>query len=115
MINWAVGVNKLIRRDTTGHISEGVILDTTRCGKKQSRPSSQLAPNTYSIKMMFNRNEFLTFKTWYEVSLRRGALTFSFPDIFTSLTEKEYRIVGGYNWDNPSAEIFNVTMEWEEV
>ena len=115
MIEWATGVNKLIRRNTEGDGAEGVILEPTRCGTKQSRPANQLAPDTFNVEMQFKKDEFVTFRNWYKVNLRKGALTFSFPDIFTKLTNKEYRIVGGYHWSNPSADIFIVTMNWEEV
>ena len=115
MINWPVGVNQRIKRDSNGHGSSGVVIDKTRCGKKQSRPSEQLNPDTYAISMMFRKNEFVTFKNWFKTSLRRGALTFAFPDIFTKQSNTEYRIVDGYDWENPSADIFIVTMEWEEV
>ena len=115
MIEWATGVNKLIRRNTDGEFGEGVILEETRSGKKKSRPANQLTPDTFNVEMQFKKDEFITFRNWWKVNLRKGVLTFSFPDIFTKLTNKEYRILGKPSWSNPSADIFIVKMEWEEV
>lgn len=115
MIDWPQDVNKEIKRETDWEIPNGTIREETRCGKTKTRPSEVLAPKVYNVSMQFDYAEYLTFQNWYEINLRHGALSFAFPDIFTGLVDREYRIVSGINGSNQSGKIIRVNMEWEEL
>lgn len=115
MIEWPDGVNTKILRESEWDVPSGMIREKTRSGKDETRPGKQLKPNQYDIEMHFNKNEYLIFHAWYESTLRKGALSFSFPDIITKLVDREYRIPEGYHGKNVSGDIIVVTMLWEEV
>lgn len=118
MRGWPAGVNTKIRRATSGSVPVGVTADETRCGRKRVRASSQLAPRTFSVTMMFTYGEFALFEAWFAGELRHGAESFVFGRINSSGGEpEEYRFSPGssYNWENTSGKMVTVTMEWETV
>lgn len=119
MVYWADGVNTKIRRDSSGTVPVGVTADETRCGRKRTRPSNQLAPRSFSVTMLFTYTEFQLFESWFANDTRHGAISFAFPRINgTSSTDLvEYRFVpdSSYTWENTSGQIIKVTMEWETV
>lgn len=118
MESWATGVNKKILRNSKGSVPVCVIADETRCGAKKRRYSSQLSPKVFNITMHFSTTEFVTFQSWFESTLRHGALSFGFPQIDAvngSDTEYVFQDGTSYEWSNVSGIIVEVTMTWEEV
>ena len=115
MIEWNPDINKQIKRGTGWKLPLGVILENTRSGKKKSRPANQLEGKIFDIQMIFSYEEYLLFENWYTINLRNGAETFSFPDVFNSLVNKEYRIVSTPTFSNESGKVIKCSMQWEEV
>lgn len=118
MIAWPAGVNARARRGTSGQSPVGVKADETRCGRKKTRPSSQLAPKTFDVQMVFTLEEFRLFRAWFDGPCMRGAMSFAFPRIDDDTGDPvEYRFAAGssWSWSNESGRIVRVTMQWEEA
>lgn len=115
---WPEGVRKRVLRETTWVMPICVIADETRCGKKKVRPSTQLAPDSFNVSMNFTYEEYVLFKSWFKTTLRKGAVSFMYPEIDAiNGQDKEYRFVPGSTIepDNPGGKIVHVPMQWEEV
>ncbi len=117
-VPWAEGVRKRVLRDTTWDIPVGVIADETRCGRKKTRPTTQLAPESFNVSMNFTLAEYKIFKNWFKTTLRNGAVSFLYPAIDDVNGEDvEYRFTPGSSIkpDNPGGLVVHVPMQWEEV
>lgn len=114
MIAWPSGVNQTVYSDTNWEIGDGVISDTMRSGKKKTRLASSTVPTSVSVVMIFTRDEYAIFETWFKTSLRFGALTFQFPKIAGS-GNAEYRILPSPSFSQWGADTIKATMKWEEA
>lgn len=121
MINWAEGVNKRILRASSWETQTATVADETRCGRKKVRMSGNCQPQTFSVRMHMKLSEKKVFMEWFKESLFYGANTFAFPQVDAltgeSAENREYRFVPGssISWSNVSADILEVSMQWEEV
>lgn len=114
MIGWPVGVNQVILDSTTGSLGAGVISDSMRSGKTKTRLESTSAPERFSVSMKFTLEEWDTFKAWYKINLRMGALSFQFPRIAGS-GNGEYKILPTPSWAQLTPSLVKVSMQWEEA
>lgn len=112
MITWPVGVNQIIRNESSGAGRNGITSDTMRSGKKKIRVQSTSAPKPLSIVMVFTRAEFQLFESWFEGSLRLGSLSFQFPKV-AGTGNAEYIILPPYQWSQYGRDTLKVTMSWE--
>lgn len=115
MIDWPANVNKDVKRGSNWGSALGVISEDTRCGKPKTRPSNQLEGDSFSVEMLLTKTEYIQFDNWFKQSLRRGTLSFAFPDIVTREVDKEYRIVQPPHYENTSGVLIRCTMGWIEV
>ena len=118
-IQWASGVNQLIRRDGTAwNNPANFIEDETRSGKRKRRLYATQSKRIYSIKMMFTHTEYVTFDAWFQNTLKYGLYPFEFPAIDKSINgNKLYRFTkdGEPQYSNPSGKFVSCSMKWEEV
>ena len=118
MIAWPDEIRKRVLRDSTWDFASGTVADETRCGRRRVRPALQLQPDGFTVSMNMTHDEYMVFKYWYKVSLRKGALTFAYPQIDAiNGGNKEYRFVPSTKpaFDNPGGKIVHVSMQWEEA
>ena len=120
MVQWASGVNTIIRRSgSTWNEVEGFIEDESLSGKTKRRIAHSMGKRPFSVVMQFSFSEYETFTQWYNETCRRGAYSFSFPQIDKTGTvqNKEYRFAQGGqpSYSNPSSTTIDCTMTWEEV
>lgn len=120
-IEWADGVNKIIRRSGTSWTQpNGVIEDATRSGKPKRRLATSVGKTSYSVKMIFSLEEYDLFMTWWRKKCKYGLMPFYFPRVDamsgTTATEAVYQFVAGStpSFSNPSGDRLEVTMNWEE-
>jgi hypothetical protein len=108
-----------VLRDTNGDLAQGFIAEKTRSGARKVRAANTVEPDSHSVTIQFDSvADYQTFKTWFEVTDRRGALSFAFPEIDnTGGAAKEYCFADGGTpkWSNPAGQIIKVTMTLEEV
>ena len=64
--------------------------------------------------MLFTYTEYTNFSTWYNTTLKRGALSFEFPKI-DGTGNSEYRMTSAPSYSNESGKVIRCDMEWEEV
>lgn len=125
-VNWHKDVNTRILRQSSWNDVVGTIADDTRAGTRKVRAGNTFAPKTYSVKMRFNLEEYTTFKNWFEITTRKGAIPFMFPDIETSHDKYKfseldnnvlYRFVPSstISYSNSAGNLIDVSMEWEIV
>lgn len=96
----------------------GFVEDMTRSGKAKRRLANTQQKRTFTVKFRFDMTEYSYFVSWYNNDIRKGLFSFGFPQIdSTGTTIKEYRISanGSPKVSNPSGDMVDVTMEWEEV
>lgn len=121
MTSWPNGVNKRILRSTSWDMPTATIADETRSGRKKVRMSGNCQPQSFSVKMHMTLAEKKIFLSWFKSNLYFGANTFAFPNIDAMSEETadltEYRLVPGstISWSNPSGDILEVSMQWEEA
>lgn len=111
MISWPTGVNQTIINETTGGISEGIIKDSMRSGKAKRRMTSSSIPDTFNVAMLMTKAEWDIFEAWFKTSLRRGALSFAFPNITGTGTAEYY--TSAPSWSNVGGSILKISMTWE--
>jgi hypothetical protein len=108
-----------VLRDTSWDLPQGFIAEQTRSGSRKVRAANTEEPDSFSVVLQFPTvSDYQIFKTWYEVTDRRGTLSFSFPDIDNnSGILKEYRFAdgGAPQGNNVAGEIIKVSMKWEAV
>ena len=114
MADWATGVNQKVRRDSTWSEVTGFIADETLSGKTKRRYAHSLAKRPFSVSMLFTYTEYSAFTTWYNNTIKRGALSFTFPKIDGS-GNAEYRMRSAPTYSNESGKVIRCNMEWEEV
>ena len=112
--DWATGVNQKVRRESTWGEVLGFITDETLSGKTKRRYAHSLAKRPFSVSMLFTYTEYLTFSAWYNNTIKRGTLSFTFPKI-DGTGNAEYRITSAPTYANESGKVIRCTMEWEEV
>ena len=122
VVNWASGVNKIIRRSgTSWNGINAVVEDVALSGRAKRRFSGSYAKRTFSVNMLFSLSEYNEFNLWYQKVCRQGFYPFYFPriDAITGESAKNsvYRFVAGSapSYSNPSGNMIEVTMNWEEV
>lgn len=122
VIDWADGVNTLIRRSgTSWNGINAVIEDTTLSGRAKRRFRGSYAKRTFSVKMIFTLDEYRLFNEWYQNKCRLGFYPFNFPTIDavsgSGAKTSVYRFAAGSppSYSNPSGNRIEVTMSWEEV
>ena len=118
-VSWSSEVNQKVLRNGNGwEEPETVIEDKTRSGKQKRRLYSSSEKRTFQVSFNFNMDEYNAFRTWVKYSIRKGALSFEFPQIDS--TDKtvmaEYRMKkGGFpKYSNESGTVINCKMVWEE-
>lgn len=113
-------------RDSAWSDVVGTVADETRAGTRKVRMSNTFAPKSFSVKMRFSTAEYYIFRDWFDVTIRKGAIAFLFPDLETS--HPTYRFSQADNnrlyrfkpsstvrYSNTAGDIIDVDMEWEEV
>jgi hypothetical protein len=118
MIAWPDGVNKKILRSSSWNLPLGVISDQMRSGKSKTRAGLVKSPMSLSVTMNMKLEEYLVFRNWFNNALRRGVFSFAFPQIDNNTgTIKEYRFAPDANISikNPSGDIIELSMQWEEL
>lgn len=125
-VKWHWGVNTKVMRESSWTDSVGTIADDTRAGTKKVRMANTYAPKQYSISMRFTLEEYAIFKNWFEITTRRGAIPFEFPDIETShptfkFSEDDNNVLYRFtpssqiSYRNSAGLFVDVSMEWETV
>lgn len=118
-VYWDGRINtRVIREGTSWNDIEGFIEDKTLSGKTKRRLSASMTKRVFSVKFIFNLEEYELFQNWYKQSILYGSVSFLFPQIDTVGGDyKEYRIASGGapNYSNRSGRIIECTMTWEEV
>ena len=118
-IQWDSNVNKRILRDGTSWSNiVGFKSDETRSGKTKRRSYHSQEKRQFSIKMRFTVEEYMYFSNWYKNTIKQGLYAFEFPKIDSiSETLVVYRFTtdGSPQFTNPSGDIIDCTMKWEEV
>lgn len=125
-VNWSQYVNTKVLRQSQWEDVVGTIADETRAGTRKVRAGNTFAPKTYSVQMRFNLDEYNIFKTWFELTTRKGAIPFYFPDLETSHAKYKfdvndnnelYRFVpsSSLSYQNSGGNLIDVSMEWEKV
>ena len=118
MMQWPEGVRQRVARETTWDDPTGTVSDQTRCGRRKVRPALALQPESFKVTINLRYSEYIIFKNWFRRTLRRGALSFGYPQLDVSGGEiVEYRFVPGssISYSNTSGRNVKATMEWEEV
>jgi len=125
-VNWNVNVNTKVLRKSSWEDTVGTIADETRAGTRKVRASSTFAPTTYDVKMRFNLDEYEVFKSWFEVTTRKGAIPFLFPDLETSHSKYTFDVNDNnvlyrfapsstIKYSNEAGNFITVSMDWEKV
>ena len=80
---------------------------------------ASMAKKPFNVKMYFTYSEYVLFDYWYDNICFKGVNSFAFPQIDSTdkTLEKEYRFVAGSapKYSNPSGQIIECSMLWEEV
>lgn len=96
-----------------------VIEDTTRSGKAKRRLSASQTKTPFNVSMMFSRDEYIVFKSWFANTTKYGLLSFGFPKIDGNNPSDigEYRFVAdsSIRTENLGGLFVKCTMQWEEV
>lgn len=118
-VQWNENVNKRILRDGTSWSNiAGFKSDETRSGKTKRRSYHSLEKRQFSVKMRFSLGEYTIFNNWYKNTLKQGLLAFEFPKIDStsgSLVVYRFTADGSPQFSNPSGDLIDCTMKWEEV
>ena len=114
--SWVTGVNQKVRRDTTWNEIQGFISDPTLSGKQKRRMAHSMAKRQFQVSMLFTYDEYSTFSSWYQETLKYGTLSFAFPKI-DGIGNAEYRFAEGGepSYSNESGKMIRCSMVWEEV
>lgn len=118
IVNWDSRVNKTILRDgTSWNNIVGFKEDETRSGRTKRRLFGTLQKRVFFVKMHFTLDEYMIFNAWYENEVNFGLHSFYFPRIDSDVNvNRVYRfsVDGSPQFSNPSGEIIECTMKWEE-
>lgn len=119
MVSYA-NVNTNILRDGSSWVdSSQFVEDTTRSGKTKRRLANTGSKRQFTVRQIFTYNEYITFKSWYQNTCRKGFFSFAFPaiDIKGTRTLNEYRFVSGTapEYSNILGDKIECKMTWEEV
>lgn len=113
------GIRKrILRNGTTWQDVCAVREDKTRSGKTKRMLASSMAKRTFTVKMRFTYDEYLIFENWYNNVCLKGLNSFAFPQIdLIDGSEKEYRFTStsAPQFSNPSGQLYECSMQWEEV
>lgn len=121
MTTWPDGVNKRVLRATSWETPTAAVADETRSGRKKVRMSGNCQSQTFSVTMHMTLAEKKIFMAWFKSNLYYGANSFVFPNVDSMSGESavltEYRLVPGstISWSNPTGDILEVAMQWEEA
>lgn len=108
---------KILRSGTDWRSSVGFITEKTMSGKKKRRPSLTQTKKSFSVSMRFSVEEYAVFDDWWENICRKGLYPFKFQRIDGLSGERLYQFTedGAPAYSNPSGDMIDVSMEWEEV
>jgi len=109
---------KPLRNGTSWQGINAVIEDKTRSGKTKRRLSHSQAKRPFTVKFRFTESQYEEFETWWENVCCFGLNSFKFKQINSSNgSDKEYRVVAGSapSYSNPSGDLIECSMNWEEV
>lgn len=123
MIQWydTTYKNKVLRNGTNWSEIEGFIEDKTRSGKGKRRLSASQSKRQFNVKIRFKFEEQQRFSAWYQNECRYGLYSFGYPRIdevgHNTSHIREYRFAKGGQpkYSNPSGNLIDCTMVWEEV
>lgn len=119
-IQWDSNVNNKILRDgTSWNNITGFKEDETRSGKTKRRMYHSQAKRQFSIKMRFTLEEYAYFNNWYKNTLKQGLYAFDFPKIDSNnpsdIVVYRFTSDGAPQFNNPSGDLIDCSMNWEEV
>ncbi|MDB9741464.1 hypothetical protein OAB00_01275 [Akkermansiaceae bacterium] len=100
--------------DFSGSQSSAIVRSQMKAGNARQRRNSTSIENLATINFLFNKTEYLIFRSWFSDQINMGESWFTLP-LKLGAIEKTFRIrfTGGYGWNHQPVNNWLVSAEIE--